>query len=550
MTADEVRELEYYLTPEERAELAELVMQDLAARRWMPLPPKGISDLSPQAMAWASPADITGYGGAAGGGKTDLIAGLVQDGQLHERALIVRREKAQTDGVVQRLTEIIGSTDGYNSQKSVWRIPGGALTEFAGLDNPGDERRWQGRPHDLKAFDEVTEQREHQVRFVMGWTRTNNPNLRARVLMTFNPPTTDEGRWVIAFFGPWLDKTNPLYPTPYGTLRWCAMLPDGRGNSKDRWVANGDPFVLVDGEPCYEFDPGDYAPEDIIRPKSRTFIPARVTDNPYYMATGYMSVLQSLPEPLRSQMLYGDFQAGVTDDPWQLLPTAWVEAAQARWKPRAPRGEMLSMGVDVARGGKDNTVIVPRHRDDQAGHDRWFAPPKLHPGAETPDGPAVAGLVIADRRNDAPVLVDVIGVGASPYDVLNGMGVQVLGVNVSEKALGTDKSGKLTFSNLRSQVGWALREALDPANDTGIALPPEEVAPGLRRELCTPKWGVHGMQIWVEGREDIIKRLGKSPDMFSAIALANMDVPKRGALEAAGVRDQVTNYNPLAAMRR
>ena len=34
------------------------------------------------------------------------------------------------------------------------------ICEFGGLDNPGDERRWQGRPHDLKAFDEVTEQRE------------------------------------------------------------------------------------------------------------------------------------------------------------------------------------------------------------------------------------------------------------------------------------------------------------------------------------------------------------------------------------------------------
>lgn len=550
MSPDEVRELESYLTDEERQELHALIAQDMAEVRWLPLPPKGVSDLSPQAMAWASLADITGYGGAAGGGKTDLIAGLAQDGTRHERVLIARREKAQTDGVVQRLTEIVGSTDGYNSQRSVWRIPGGALVEFAGLDNPGDERRWQGRPHDLKAFDEVTEMREQQVRFVMGWMRTSNPALRARTLMTFNPPTTDEGRWVVAFFGPWLDKTHPLYPTPYGTLRWCAMLPDGRGNSKDRWVEDGRRFVLKDGEPCYDFDPEDYGPEDIITPLSRTFIPARVTDNPFYMATGYMRILQNLPEPLRSQMLYGDFQAGVTDDPWQLLPTAWVEAAQARWKPKAPRGEMLAMGVDVARGGKDNTFIASRHRDEQAGHNYWFAPLKGHPGTETPDGPTVAGLVIAERRHDAPVNIDVIGVGASPYDVLNGMGVQVMGVNVSEKALGTDKSGKLTFTNLRSQLGWALREALDPANDTGIALPPEEVTPGLRRELCTPKWGVHGMQVWVEGREDIVKRLGKSPDMFSAVVLALMEVPKRKALEAAGVRDQVLAYNPLAAMRR
>jgi hypothetical protein len=69
---------------------------------------------------------------------------------------------------------------------------------------------------------------------------------------------------------------------------------------------------------------------------SRTFIPSRVSDNPYLMGTGYMTQLQSLPEPLRSQMLYGDFHAGVQDDPWQVIPTAWVEAAMARWKRPRP----------------------------------------------------------------------------------------------------------------------------------------------------------------------------------------------------------------------
>ena len=36
-----------------------------------------------------------------------------------------------------------------------------------------------------------------------------------------------------------------------------------------------------------------------------------MTDNPYYMASGYIATLQSLPEPLRSQMLFGDFLAGI-----------------------------------------------------------------------------------------------------------------------------------------------------------------------------------------------------------------------------------------------
>ena len=143
-------ELLRYLTPEELAELDQLLAGNPSP--WLPL-------AGPQMDAYLSRADVIGYGGAAGGGKTDLIAGLALC--EHQRSLIIRREKAQTEGVVQRLTELVGGTDGYNSQKSVWRLPVGkrGIVEFGGLDNPGDERRWQGRPHDLKAFDEVTEQR-------------------------------------------------------------------------------------------------------------------------------------------------------------------------------------------------------------------------------------------------------------------------------------------------------------------------------------------------------------------------------------------------------
>ena len=542
MTPTEILELEAYLTDEERAELHALLAEDMADVLWRPLP-------GPQTMAWLSDANIIGFGGSAGGGKTDEICGHVVG--RHQRCLVVRREKAQTEGIVQRLTEILGDTQGYNSQKGFWRIPNErhTLCEFAGLDNPGDERRWQGRPHDLKALDEVTEMREQQVRFVIGWNRTNDPTIDPKVLMTFNPPTTNEGRWVIEFFGPWIDKRHPLYPTPPGVKRYAAMLPDANGDSKDRWVdsdgkpLDGRPFVLIDGRTVFDFDPKAHRPEDIIEPLSRTFIPARLTDNPYYMASGYMKTLQSLPEPLRSQMLYGDFEAGIGEDPWQVIPTRWVELAQARWKPRAPKGEMLGVGVDVARGGKDKTVLAPRHRDEQAKHSLWFDELQLHPGKETPDGPAVAGLVVSMLRDKAPILIDVIGVGSSPYDTLRGMNFQVLGVNVSEKATGHDRSGRLSFLNLRSELWWRMRELLDPANDTGIALPPDAA---LLRELCAPKWKLHGWVVQVESREEIIERLGFSPDRATAVILAAIDLPKIDALRVTGDRSEVVAYDPIA----
>ncbi|MFU1980148.1 terminase [Bordetella hinzii] len=528
----EIRRLMAYMTP---AELAEVDALLATAPPWLPLP-------GPQTAAYNSDADIIGYGGAAGGGKTDLIAGLTLT--KHERALIVRREKAQTEGFVQRMTEIMGGTDGYNSQKGFWRLPGGRLCELAGLDNPGDERRWQGRPHDLKAFDEVTEQREQQVRFVMGWNRTNKPGQRSRVLMTFNPPTTSEGRWVIDFFGPWLDKKHPLYPTAPGALRWVAMLPDGNGGSRDTWFdSDGNPlssapFVLVGGRVEYDFDPEDYNPEDIIQPKSRTFIPARVTDNPYYVDSGYLVTLQSLPEPLRSQMLYGDFNAGIEDDPWQVIPTAWVEAAQARWKRPDRLAPMDSLGVDVARGGRDNTILARRHA-------MWFDVPLTYPGKDTPDGPTVAGLAIAALRDHAVIHLDVIGVGASPYDFLAQAKQQVVGVNVAEAARGTDKSGRLRFFNLRSELWWRMREALDPTNNTGIALPPD---PRLLADLTAPTWSLSGATLKVASREDIIEKIGRSPDFGSAYVLALMDTPKRAAVEALGQARSRLDYDPYARM--
>jgi hypothetical protein len=523
-SAEDIAQLLPFLTADERAEL-DTILAEEGSQLWEPLP-------GPQTLAYESQADIIGYGGAAGGGKTDLIAGLSIT--RHRRVLVVRREKAQTEGFTQRMAEIIGGTEGYNSQKSIWRVGTGSrpLIEFGGLDNLGDERRWQGRPHDLKAFDEATEMRESQVRFIMGWTRTGEANLKTRVLLTFNPPTTTEGRWVIAFFAPWLDPKHPRPAMP-GELRWFTTI-----GGKDVELPDDRPFVVIDGKPRYDFDPAEHKPEAVLRPLSRTFIPARVTDNPHYMRTGYMSQLQSLPEPLRSQMLFGDFRAGVQDDPWQLIPTAWAEAAMARWKRPDVLPEMESMGVDVARGGQDNTVIARRHRP------MWFDHPLVYPGAQTPDGPMVAGLVVAAKRDDAPIHIDVIGVGASPYDFLVQARQQVTGVNVSERATGTDRSGRLRFKNQRSQLCWMMREALDPATNSGICLPPD---PRLLADLCAFTWRLEGSVVVVESREEIIKRIGRSPDWASAYFLALIETPKVSLLRAAGAARAALHHDPLAA---
>lgn len=496
------RDLLGYLTPDELAELDLLITSDPTI--WRPLP-------GPQLVAFESDADIIGYGGAAGGGKTDLACGksLTQ----HQKVLVLRREATQLTGIIDRFTELIGSRDGYNGAERIWRLPGKQI-EFGSTPNLDDWNKYQGRPHDLLVFDEAANFLEAQVRALLGWLRSVDPAQRCQALLTFNPPTTAEGRWITAFFAPWLDKKHPK-PAQPGELRWFAMI-DG----EEAEVPSGEPFQHG---------------ADLIKPMSRTFIPSRVSDNPYLMGTGYMATLQSLPEPLRSQMLYGDFNAGIEDDPWQVIPTAWVEAAQARWKRPDKLAPMDSLGVDVARGGRDNTLIARRHG-------MWFDEALVYPGSTTPNGPSVAGLSIAAKRDDAVIHIDVIGVGSAPYDFLNDAGQQVVGVNVAESAVGTDKSGRLRFKNLRSELWWRMREALDPTNNTGIALPPDRE---LLADLCAPTWELSGSTIYVASREQIMDKIGRSPDYGSAYVLALIDTPKRSVVEAMGQKRR-RDYDPYA----
>jgi hypothetical protein len=530
MTPDEIRQLEAFLTPEELAELQDLVAADLEEVIWRPLP-------GPQTLAYESEADVVGYGGAAGGGKTDLAVGKALT--RHRRVAMFRRESPQLVGIIDRLADLLGSTQGYNGQKNVWRQAGPSRVniEFGSAPNAGDETKHQGRPKDLLVLDEATNFLEAQARFLMGWVRTTVQGQRTQTLMTFNPPTDAEGRWIVAYFGPWLDKRHPLYPMRPGTVVWVAVV-DG----KDDWSCPDDPrrFVLEGGQRLYEFDPANYEPTRIITPQSRTFIPSRVSDNPYLMGTGYMTALQAMPEPLRSQMLNGDFEAGMEDGVWQVIPTAWAEAAMARWKPlpqaNQPKPPMDSIGVDVARGGRDNTILAPRHG-------MWFDKLQVHPGKSTPDGPSVAGLVIGATRDNAVQHIDIIGVGASPYDFLDQAGQDVVGVNVSEASVERDKSGKLGFYNLRSQLVWRMREALDPEANNGIALPPD---PRLLADLCAYTWRLRNTVIYVESREEIEKRIGRSPDWASAAILALIDTPKKRVfLETQRKVREQGDYNPL-----
>lgn len=473
-TPSELQELLQFLTPQERAELDKLLLTD---HRWRPLP-------GPQTLAYRSPADYLFYGGAAGGGKTDLVLGVA--GTAHRRSLILRREMKQLLAMEDRARQIFARNGRYHGTNKVWTIDDGGtqrVIQMAGVENINDILNFQGHPDDLKAFDEVTHFTEYMFRFICGWLRTTVPGQRTRVIAAGNPPIDAEGDWVTEFWGPWLNENHPKPAVP-GELRYYIMTDHG-----DLEVDGPEP-ILVKGE--------------YIRPTSRTFIPAFLSDNPYQNTSDYRAILQSLPEPLRSKLMKGDFTAGREDNAYQIIPTDWVLQAQARWRQmKRPMIPMSKLGVDVARGGTDKTTLTPRYAN-------YFDKQIVRPGSSTPNGQSVVALIVEARgENNCTCNVDNVGVGASVVDLLGDLTIPFSAMDARRKTDATDRSGTLRFVNKRAEWYWKMREALDPEKGDNLALPDD---PELRADLCAPRYKVTAQGIQVELKEEIVKRIGRSPD--------------------------------------
>jgi hypothetical protein len=463
---------------------------------WIPQP-------GPQSSAYYSQADIIFYGGAAGGGKTDLLLGVSLTTQEH--SILFRREAVQLTGIEERMTTILGHRKGYNSQTGVWRLPGSKVLELGSVKEPGDWIKYQGRPHDAKLFDEICHFTEMQFRTLIGWLRTDRNDIRQRVICAGNPPTDPEGEWVKRFWAAWLDPNHPN-PAKPGELRWYVTNEKG----EDEEVPGPAP-VMVGSE--------------LMTPKSRTFIPSSVDDNLFLATTGYKATLQSLPEPLRSQMLRGDFQAGASDPAWQLIPTEWVKAAQARWTARVEKGTMTAIGLDPSRGGADKTSAARRHGN-------WFDEIITAPGSVTKDGPTTAGFVVPLIRNGAPICVDSIGIGSSALDFLVGLNLLTFPVVGSASSGLMDKAGQLRFRNKRAEMYWRLREALDPTSKTLIYLPPDSE---LAADLTAVRYKVVTMgkvaAIQIREKDEIREALGRSPDKGDSVAMTFAEgIPPPGSL--------------------
>ena len=233
-TKQELKDSLTYLSKRELDELELILRDDLL---WKPLP-------GPQTDALLCEADELFYGGAAGGGKSDLLIALGI--HWHQRSTIFRREFTQLGDIIERSREIIGERGQYNATLHKWRLYDGRIIQFAAVQYRDDVRKHKGRAKDLLGFDEISEFLEYQYQTLSGWLRTATRGQRTRIVATGNPPTQAEGEWVIRRWGPWIDSQHP-YPARSGELRWYAMVEGRAREAITPFVPDGAKQWVQDG---------------------------------------------------------------------------------------------------------------------------------------------------------------------------------------------------------------------------------------------------------------------------------------------------------------
>lgn len=483
----------------ERKQVIDKARKENAGYLWKPNP-------GPQTQAYFSPADMLYYGGSAGGGKSQLMLGLAVN--EHRVSRLFRRQFKDIDGeggLAPALAQIMGTTKGYNSQKHVWKIPAGRAggvpraVEFGAFESPREAEAYQGRPADLFAFDEAVQFQYDLIRYITAWNRPAPgvpSDQRCRIVLGSNPPVTPEGLWIFDLFAPWLDPQHPN-PAKPGELRWFAMV-DGHEIEVDADYQ----AIIVDA--------GGH--ELAVKPKSRTFVPASLSDNPDLLDSGYASQLASLPKYLQDAFAAGKFTTTLEDSERQVIPTEWVLKAQERWmhqKRDLIERPMDALGVDVASGGADRLVCAPLHRTT-------FGHLQSKPGAEVKSASEKFAFVMSVARDDPQFNVDNNGYGDDLCSALESNNFNVRRIKASFRPTRLAKDGR-DFENMRAQLVWAFREALDPEHGDSVALPPGR---SVVMELTSFREMPHEdmrRTIRIESNEEIKKRIGRSPDEAWAI---------------------------------
>jgi len=250
------------------------------------------------------PVDIAIYGGSAGGGKTHA---LLLEPTYHYKvpgfsAVFFRRTYPQITmpgGLWDESMKIYNALGGRPRKGELdWRFPSGASITFRHMEHEDDKYKYQGAQICLECWDQLEEMSEGQFFYLLSRNRSVcgvKPYIRA----TCNP---DPDSFLADFISWWIADDGYADLSREGKIRWFVRVGDD--------IAWGDSRA----ELISKYPPPDY------EPKSVTFIPATIFDNPALLQANpsYLANLMSLP-PVERERLLGDVKRGGN---WKIRPTA------------------------------------------------------------------------------------------------------------------------------------------------------------------------------------------------------------------------------------
>ena len=208
----------------------------------------------------------------------------------------------------------------------------------------------------------------------------------------------------------------------------------------------------------------------------------------------------------------------------QVVPTAFVVAAQARWEElggrEAAAGRKI-LGIDVAGGGRDETVVYLRH-----GRFLW----RVGATSEGNHDTLYDWIVeLATQLEVDSIYIDATMISKGLADRL----AASCGYDEDEQPLDLPKCNVVRiwsnvgpddpdcFADRATEICFAARRALDPENPEALAVDPTDAE--LLKELPARHWWFDPKnRIKAENKTQLRKRKIKSPDYGDAATLTTL----------------------------
>lgn len=433
-------------------------------------------------------------GGEAGPGKSWTLVTMdlpdLQNPAMGSlRILILRRHATHLGDLVDKTMQIYpffgarfsGSDVMYRGHPA-WTFPNGAKVVFGSCKDENDKYDYQGWELQRIRVDEVTQFTESQYLYLFSRLRSSS-GIFCNMAASCNPQGLGM-LWVMRRF---VSKLHPLVVRAFK-----------RVNDSDVETTFDDPDGMT-----------------------RIWIPGKRADNKYN-SDEYLRGLNQLPESDQRALKDGLWEIQMQNR--QLINPRWVDRAMSGNVQQAfgRLRDCWSIGCDYANTGKDKSKAYYLHGNK-------LVDVKTEDYSRADDYASWCALEIKRLGRESTFLgIDAIGAGSGPADNLEGreqMADRLVRCMYKDPNYIPARKGVWEFGNLRSQMNWQFRLDLEDglldlswlsAADCSF-----DRVEFLLEEMYAHKFYDKVGVMYITPKDDIKDLIGRSPDDYDALVIAN-----------------------------